>query len=134
MQTGQAERINLEDYIREVLDGVTGDIDLPSSYELARPSDAARDGFTDAQRSVYRQIERCLAARARRSLTQSERTKLSIALVSEWNRRAIAASWFHTSDGRYFASDADRRAHQRTLDERASRQASRPAEPRSEVA
>jgi hypothetical protein len=33
--------------------------------------------------------------------------------------------WFHTSDGRYYASDADRRAHQRTLDERAQRAAVR---------
>jgi len=32
-------------------------------------------------------------------------------------------SWFHTTDGRYFASDADRRAHQRMLDEKAARDA-----------
>jgi len=30
-------------------------------------------------------------------------------------------AWFHTTDGGYFASDADRRAHQRTLDERGAR-------------
>lgn len=30
-------------------------------------------------------------------------------------------SWFHTSDGRYCPNDGDRRQHQRTLDEKATR-------------
>jgi hypothetical protein len=38
---------------------------------------------------------------------------------------AEARAWFHTSDGRYFANDGDRRQHQRVLDERAATQARR---------
>jgi hypothetical protein len=38
---------------------------------------------------------------------------------------ADARAWFHTSDGRYFANDGDRRQHQRVLDERAATQARR---------
>lgn len=40
---------------------------------------------------------------------------------------SVAPSWFHTSDGRYFASESDRRAHQRSLDEKAARLAERMA-------
>lgn len=50
------------------------------------------------------------------------------AIVAKRERDAgTVAAPFHTSDGRYFADDGDRRAHQRTLDERAARQAARVA-------
>jgi hypothetical protein len=37
------------------------------------------------------------------------------------------AGWFHTSDGRYFASEVDRRQYQRMLNEKANRQHRRAA-------
>jgi hypothetical protein len=38
---------------------------------------------------------------------------------------ANARGWFHTSDGRYFANDDDRRQHQCALDEKAAMRARR---------
>jgi hypothetical protein len=123
--------VDLEEFCRAFLDGVIGD---------AGPFAAQDDALVAC--------ERALADRVRRPLSGSERTRVGIAFALAWNARAqrpggasnlmrIAprdtaerdtipnAGWFHTSDGRYFASDADRRAHQRDLDEAGRRHAAR---------
>lgn len=100
------QRIDLAAFIREVLDGVIGDDPRPTTMDEAIAC-----------------VERALEARARRRLNHSERTRVGIETGWTWNQRTLGP--WHTSDGRYFASDADRRAHQRSLDERAEREAVR---------
>jgi hypothetical protein len=123
--------VDLEEYCRAFLDGAIGD-----------------SGPFAAQDDALVACECALADRVRRPLSSSERTRVGIAFALAWNARARrrrgaskreciaprdaverdaipSAGWFHTSDGRYFASDVDRRAHQRDLDERARRYAGR---------
>lgn len=129
MPQAQSNRIDLEQFVREVLDGVVGDDPQPATMDEAITA-----------------VERALVAKARRPLNESERTRVQIETAWQWNQRQAAqpevlslpvvstptipspvppAGPFHTSDGRYFASDADRRAHQRTLDEKAARHEAR---------
>jgi hypothetical protein len=66
--------IDLEVFVRDALAGAIGD-------ENFATQDAAIAG-----------IERAIAARFRRALTRSERTPVMIAVVIEWNRRALRAA------------------------------------------
>lgn len=86
-RAAQVECVNLSSYVREVLDGAVGDIDLPTSYTFAPFGQSTPDGLTDVQRPVLRQIEATIVRRAR-PLTSMERERLGLALVLEWNRRA----------------------------------------------
>ena len=85
------EPIDLTQYVREALDGVVGDIDLPARFSFAS-GDVGKDGFTPEQRAVYAQLERAIAARFRRHLTWVEQLRLGMALIGEWNRRARGAA------------------------------------------
>lgn len=111
MTSVQPQRIDLTEFVRAFLSGAIGE-ENPSTMEEAIAG-----------------VTRLLVARAHRRLNQSESTRVAIEVASQWaDRRAAAATGpFHTSDGHYIASDADRRAHQRTLDEKAVRHAARVA-------
>lgn len=122
-----APKIDVDEFVRSALDGVNDIVTLPITFTLAEFDEPKLGGLTAAQRPVYRQLEAALVARVGR-LSEPDRCRLGIAFVLEWNRRGHAAApRFHATDGRYFASDADRRTYQRWLDERTARDAARRA-------
>lgn len=121
-----APLFDLAQFVHDALDGAIADLDLPARYTFATFDEPKHDGLTAAQRPVFVQLETAIVARVGRPLFTVERLRLGIAFVSEWNRRAqFTSSAFYTSDGRYFAEESNRRAHQKLLDERAARHAER---------
>lgn len=84
-------RVNLAQLVREVLDGVAGDIDTPAEYRAARFGEAGPDGLTNTQRPYYCAIVKALVDRGGRALTSVEETSVGLAFIMEWNRRSEAA-------------------------------------------
>src|SRR5947209_613002 len=76
--------VDLDEFVRATLDGAIGDESFASQDEAAAL------------------IERALTERVRRPLNASERTKLGIAVATEWNARFLGP--WHSTDGHYWAS------------------------------
>lgn len=85
------EPIDLEQFIRELLDGAVGDVEVPASYPHATFDEERVEGFTSAQQPVFAQVEAQVVARVG-PLNRANRERLGFAFVLEWNRRAGKAA------------------------------------------